>query len=913
MDRQIDILCISETWLLPNMTDKFINIPQYKVFRQDVGRGGGVCIYVRDYLSATLLPPLNNDRPPGVEVVWCTIQLRKMPSIIVGCMYRHPKATHVTFDYLQETLRLICLKKKVFYLLGDLNDDYLCKKSKLRKIVGYSRLSQIIEKPTRITLNSATLLDVIITNNMSDTVISSVVLPCPVADHDLISATINLRKDKPKNVIITNRCLKDYSPKIFCDLLHKEHPKFRQIFLTDDIDVQTSVFTKNFVTCLDQCAPTVTRELRRPPAPWLSDEILHLMNVRNMKQKALKLNRHNIILQQEYKILKTRVKNMLSVARNEFYKEKLNNSKGNSSAMWKLLNELIPNKDKNSSNVSLDNKTELFNDFFANVGRRAFEESQQGTLPTTRERENHFTNQIAFRPQPVDSNTIILTIKHLKETKATGSDGISLKFLKDALPAILPYITCMVNTSIVTGSFPAAWKHAIVIPLHKKGDTDDVSNYRPISLLPVISKIIEKIIATQLTHYLESNFLLSSTQHGFRPRLSTETALLHVSKHIYEAVEKKEVCLLTLCDLSKAFDSVSHDILLRKCNQLGIDKYWFESYLNMRTQSVRIGKNVSSPLHNYFGVPQGSILGPILFNIYVNDLSDKIKECFLVQYADDTQFILTGNTDNLPDLIHRAEMTLSCIQEYFTNIGLLLNSKKTQCIFIGSRSLISRIPEDITVSAGDTSIKPSMSVRNLGVHFDRYMLFDVHISEMIKKVSGILMFINRLQNTLNKDARLMAVQTLALSHLNYGINIWGTCNTTQLTRVQKIQNFAARIVIGGCSKFDHVTPLLKELQWLTINKKCIFEQCLLGFKVIKKHFPEWLVHFPFVRDINNSATRQRNTLYTPRTHTDFASRTHQVRIPQLWNKLPEKIKESTSLHTMKSALKKYLMNNDINI
>lgn len=171
------------------------------------------------------------------------------------------------------------------------------------------------------------------------------------------------------------------------------------------------------------------------------------------------------------------------------------------------------------------------------------------------------------------------------------------------------------------------------------------------SLLPVVSEILEKIVATQLVQFMEQNFLFSSTQHGFRPNLSTETALLQVSKKIYDTMDKGEICLLTLCDLSKAFDSVCHDILLRKCNELGIDIFWFEDYLCNRTQSVRIGGNLSSRLQVSFGVPQGSIQGPLLFKVYVNDLSQEIKDCFAIHYADDTQFIQTGNTENLSEVI----------------------------------------------------------------------------------------------------------------------------------------------------------------------------------------------------------------------------------------------------------------------
>ena len=335
-----------------------------------------------------------------------------------------------------------------------------------------------------------------------------------------------------------------------------------------------------------------------------------------------------------------------------------------------------------------------------------------------------------------------------------------LQFLKDGLCVIISHLTCIINTSITTGKFPAAWKYALVVPLYKKGDPNCVSNYRPISLLPIISKILEKILANQLTHYVESNKLLSDSQHGFRPKLSTETALTVITDKLYDNIDNKKISLLTLCDLSKAFHSVDHKILLHKCARLNIDAFWFSSYFSNRILSVRLEHNVSTIQTVNYGVPQGSILGPILFGIYVNDLAEHVN-CFLVQYADDTQFLHSSTPNNINTLIKYTEDTLIKCKHYFLNNGLMLNSAKTQCTFIGNRQLLSRIPPNTTINFNGDIIYPSSCVKNLGVYMDRYMVFDVHVNELIKKVNGILMYINRIGDLCDKQqTRIIIVESL---------------------------------------------------------------------------------------------------------------------------------------------------------
>ena len=256
-------------------------------------------------------------------------------------------------------------------------------------------------------------------------------------------------------------------------------------------------------------------------------------------------------------------------------------------------------------------------------------------------------------------------------------------------------------------------------------------------------------------------------------------------------MDNKKISLLTLCDLSKAYDSVSHSILLIKCAKLNIDPHWFNSYLENKTQSVKLKTKISTKINVAYGVPQGSILGPILFNIYVNDMDEHINTCRLVQYADDTQFIHKGSLENLANIINEAEMTLANAKEYFLRNDLMVNPKKTQCIFIDSRQLLSYIPENVVIQIGDTSIRPSTYVKNLGLYMDPYMTFDTHISELSKKVIGMLIYISRVGINFDETTRKIIVQSLVLSLINYCIQIWSTTNNSFIQKSAEIAKFCS--------------------------------------------------------------------------------------------------------------------------
>ena len=288
-------------------------------------------------------------------------------------------------------------------------------------------------------------------------------------------------------------------------------------------------------------------------------------------------------------------------------------------------------------------------------------------------------------------------------------------------------------------------------------------------------------------------------------------------------------------------------------------------------------------------------------------MSQTLNEYILVQYADDTQIILSGKVQDLEDLVERAEKALIDAKTYFLVNGLNINEQKTQCIFIGSRQLIAKIPSETRIYFGETPLIPSSTVKNLGIFMDPYMLFDIHINHISRKINGLLIALNRIKDRIDKKSRTIVVQSLALSVINYCLRVYGITTKEQIERVQKLQNFAARVAHGEARKYDHITPVMKELEWLRIQNKITFDICIFTYKICHNMLPNWLFSFPAIHDIVVRPTRQSSNLYIARKKTDIGTRAISIKGPKSWNAIPSTIQNQTSLISFKGKLKKYLL------
>ena len=496
----------------------------------------------------------------------------------------------------------------------------------------------------------------------------------------------------------------------------------------------------------------------------------------------------------------------------------------------------------------------------------------------------------------------------------------------ECLDALLPAITRMINLSLQGGTFPDNWKLADVKPRLKKTGVDALfTNLRPISNLSFASKLTEKAVFAQIHKHLTTNKLYPKAQSAYREFHSTETALLRVKNDILLNMNQQRVTLLVLLDLSAAFDTVDHTILLNRLSRdFGITGHvysWFESYLHNRFQSVSINSGISDKLHIKYGVPQGSCLGPLLFVLYGSKLFKIIEQHLpdVHTYADDTQLYLSFNADSSVEQSAALLAMQSCIadiRKWMLQDRLKLNDDKTEFIIIGTRQQLVKVNID-SLQVGESSTAPSNRVKNLGCWFDGQLKMDTHINSICKTAFYHLYNIRRIRKFLNSECTKILVNAFVTSRLDFCNSLLYGLPNNQLHKLQRVQNAAARLICN-VGRFDHITPSLYRLHWLPINYRIKFKILLFVYKALNGIAPSYISDLLELKPASRYNLRSSiDTLLLK--HSNFKSlstlgdRSFKCAGPKLWNELPKDIRNATTVQIFKRLLKTYLFKKAFNV
>ena len=577
---------------------------------------------------------------------------------------------------------------------------------------------------------------------------------------------------------------------------------------------------------------------------------------------------------------------------------------------WKTLNDILSrNKTKdplptklrdNINAIDITNKSDIantLNNFFTSIGRNLAH-----NINYTGDKNHRYylktNHEKVFKFKEIEQESITMVINSLTNKSSVGIDGISTILLKCIAPSIIKPLTLIINQIMKTGVFPNKMKFAKVIPIYKKDDPTQVTNYRPISLLPVLSKVVEKTIAKQLSEYFEENKLFNQNQYGFRTGHSTEHAALELVDKITSQMDNNETPINIFLDLSKAFDTIDHNILLDKLKYYGLDDTaikLFRSYLTNRYQYVQMENAKSQILEINTGVPQGSILGPLLFIIYINDISQSSDKFDFLAYADDTTLSTTLNkfstSDdmNISDLIN---LELYKINEWLEINKLSLNANK-------SRFMIFHMPnKQITLpilQICNTNIEKVNEFNFLGLTLDTRLDWKRHSNNTSNKISRTIGVLNKLKNVLPQHIKTIIYNTLILPHLNYCILCWGF----KSNRVFALQKKAVRIIT--CSKYNaHTEPLFKTVKLLKFTDLLKLRELYFYYKFIHGLLPIPLQNWHIIRNTNihEHNTRRQSNLHIYRTQHTFARHCLRHDLPNTLNNTCELVKGKIYTHSL---------------
>ena len=811
----LDILCVGETFLSDQVDSKYLIFPGYVVERRDrQSHGGGVCVIYRDWLKADVLTVPSNGST--LEALWLRFNCNS--PFIVGTLYRPPASNVASvLDDLHHQLTFLLAKQYPLYVLGDVNLDLLKPSAtgvrKYQQILEELTLQQLISSPTRTTETTSTLIDHIFTSR-PDLVHDPRVIKCNISDHDLVAASIDVKRVRRQAETITIRPTRGVNYDALClDLLQAD---WSQVNQAETVIEKWNAWYEVWQPQIDKHMPLRTIRIRHPPSPWLNnnDQLRECMTRRDQAREVRDRDRKDNEKEQTYRECRNAVKKDLYKASSEYFANCIRN---NSSKTWIDIRKYFlaskkPEPKTKPLHLSDRDWADKLNHHFVEAGADVAAALSAVPQGATLEPRPPSVCADAFRVQPVTLPELWYALKRMGKSRACGNDGITIQMLRSTFAVIGPHLQNVINCSLRTGQVPPQWKEASVIPLYKKGDRSDPGNFRPISILSVVSKLCEKVVCLQLSSYLEKNHILCENQHGFRSGHSTETAMLETVNFISDSMDQRHVTTLLTADTSRAFDTVEHSRLLEKLGWYGIEQHWFKDWLTNRTQKIQGGRAESLPVTH--GVVQGSLLGPKLFLIFTNDLASHLSSGKLIMYADDAQFLDSDTPANICHLKLRVESTLKVAHDWFTQNRLKINPSKTELLVIKSNR--NRWDPKLTIQFGDTLIKPTTHAKILGVYVDSALTWEKQISQITRRCYGILIGLHHLRCKIPPETRKLLVQALVFPHIQYCMTVWGGCNITQKHRIQKVINFGARIV-KGLRRREHVTPALEALGWPKVS------------------------------------------------------------------------------------------------
>lgn len=875
-----DIIGVSETFFKSTSNKSMHN---YNVFSVDrIGRGGGVAVYVKDCYKTKILESSSGEtgRPEFILLEICI----GTTVILCACIYRPPDIGFLD-NFLDAMYNHICKYKYVF-VCGDINARFGSNEPQSEKLKEVFHLCNQIFIPYAPTFHSGnchSYLD-IISSNCNDLLLEHGQEVAPgFSHHDLLYAVFNVKTPRAKKKTVTFRNLKNIDVEKL--LVDANNLPWENVYCVSNVDDKVALFNEYTMTLLDLHAPLRTVNIKEHDEPWMTRELKDSMKIRDKLWKKQKASGRPEDFE-VYRKFRNECKQKNRNARVAYYNKMFETSK-NSSFIWAKVKQLgIGGRINNNTSIPVMSANELVQ-HYAEVCTVKFENEVSVAIKEYENRDFFPSRKDDFHFKYIVPEQIIKAMSSIK-SNAKGIDNIPVIFLSYCLPVTVNVIEHIFNFCLQNSVFPTIWKQANVVPIPKHSQPTECKDYRPVSLLCILSKILEKLVHEQVVEYINMIDAVPKLQSGFRKGHSTVTALLKVTNDIKKAMDDGKITILALLDLSKAFDCVHHQLLLTKLRCLGFSKAvvkWFQSYLTGRMLRVCLNEVFKSDWAEIFTcVPQGSTLGPLLFLLYLFDLPSKIVHCKYHLYADDTQLYVHTPINLYTKALDCISSDIENLTNYFKMHNLSLNVGKTQVLKLGTYKMLAALervgyPE---LNILNCSVPYVKEAKNLGVLMDCNLNWDSYCNNMVHNVFKIIAQLRRNISYLPLHVKKLLVQSLVMPQFDYALALLTGLSDQNLMKLQKAQNAAIRF-IKYIPKHQHVTPLFKELNILRLNERRDVKVACLVWRIFKYQSPSYLFELFNQLFVSNRSTRCGYALKLPVHRTTVYNRSFVVEACRIFN------------------------------
>ena len=930
------VISMQETWITENSDLPQLNLPGYNLIQKtsSCSTHGGVAFYISKHYKYNIL------EISKVSEIWDGLFVQIEPKemqhsikkkLIIGNIYRPPRDITENYEIFTREIDEILIKlqsnNNEVVIVGDFNIDLL--RINERQVF-HNYFETIISNgfvpkitlPTRISKNSSTLIDNILMKLSADSEKTTCgILQHNISDHQPCFVAlnyVNTKYDKIKYIKInpyTHQNILNFKKDIeqLCNINQFNKSEFTDPNLNyDKINEIISITTKKHFSPLE----IKFHKYRHKRSPWITQGIINSIKFRDKLYVRLKKSSETDSI---YFTLKTNLKTYNRIlkanirkAKNIHYENIFSKFKNNIKTTWTIIKNIINGSQKSKEIPKyflMDNKkitdnfqiANEFNKYFINVGPNIAKSIQPTPNKTY---EDYLKHAVAhkFNFQYVTKDDVHKIIDRLKGKTSHGVDGLSDKLLKLIKYEISDILTHTINQSLANGIFPDKLKRAQVIPIYKKENDNLFSNYRPISILPSISKVFERVMHNQLHEYFETHKLYFSSQYGFRNSHSTELAALELINRNISSMDKSQTPINIFLDLSKAFDTIDHKILIKKLSHYGVSDAsldLFISYFHNRKQCVHMHGKTSNYETIKSGVPQGSILGPLLFLIYVNDITQASNLFYPILFADDTTLTATlnifQNKNCSPELVINDE--LSKINTWLKLNKLSLNLNKTKAMIFHNDKRKMSHPN---INFQGNAIEFVDEILFLGIKIDKYLSWKPHLYYITKKISKMIGIMNKLKRQLPLKILRTLYNTMIMPHLTYGILVWGS----EISILTNLQKKAVRIMTRS-HYFSHTEPLIKSLHLLKVTDLHVLHELKFCYKLENRTLPDYFQNSLFIKNFQNHHynTRNRRNFQLPKIQHEFAKASIKFKIPHCFNTSPKCIIDKIYTQNQKNFTK----------